>query len=220
MMTSAQGSVTPTVEPLRELVAGDEWVPRFGRTERFAHWWTVLMVVIALITGLAMGDENGAGTPLVLHIASVVLIFIGLLAAALVGDHRALLGAARHVFTFDSRDRDWLRARVEHPLRRHSQPRWGLFNTGQKVLAWALALSTLSVIATGIVSWRAGGEGGLHGPTVVLTMVLLGAHIFMAVLNPTTRPALAGMVFGRVRRSWAATHHPAWLDGVDASKRP
>ena len=39
-------------------------------------------------------------------------------------------------------------------------------------------------------------------------------HVFMAVVNPATRPALPGMVFGRMRRSWAARHHRAWLHRV------
>jgi formate dehydrogenase subunit gamma len=174
------------------------------------------MVVIALVTGLAMGDEAGAGVMLWLHVGSVALIGVGLTVAAAFGDHRALLGSARQLFSFDSRDHDWIRARARHPLRRHPHPRWGLFNTGQKLLAWALTASIIVVVATGIVAWASGGEGGgLHGPAVVVTMLLLGAHIFMAVVNPATRPALAGMVFGRVRRSWAATHHRAWLDDVD-----
>jgi formate dehydrogenase subunit gamma len=176
------------------------------------------MVVIALLTGLSMGDERGAGLMLWLHIGSVALIIVGVAAAAVFGDHRALGRSVRQVFSFDARDRDWLGARMRHRLRRHPNPRWGLFNTGQKLLAWALTVSIVSVVATGIVSWRSGGEGGgLHGPAVVVTMILLGAHVFMAVVNPATRPALAGMVLGRVRRSWAATHHGAWLDEVDGS---
>jgi formate dehydrogenase subunit gamma len=34
----------------------------------------------------------------------------------------------------------------------------------------------------------------------------------MAVLNPATNHALRGMVFGKVRRSWAARHHAGWLE--------
>jgi formate dehydrogenase subunit gamma len=50
---------------------------------------------------------------------------------------------------------------------------------------------------------------------VVVTGVLLGAHVFIAIVNPVTGPAVAGMVFGRVRRSWAAKHHRGWLDEVE-----
>jgi cytochrome b subunit of formate dehydrogenase len=90
-----------------------------------------------------------------------------------------------------------------------------MFNTGQKLLAWALATSMVAVIVTGFQSWSAGAEGGLHGAAVAVTMALLSAHLFMAVVNSATRPAFAGMVFGRVRRSWAATHHNEWLNDLD-----
>jgi cytochrome b subunit of formate dehydrogenase len=90
-----------------------------------------------------------------------------------------------------------------------------MFNTGQKILTGCLGISLATVIVTGLLDWSSGGEGGgLHGPAVVVTALLLGAHIFMAVVNPATRPALAGMVFGRVRRSWAAEHHGDRLEKV------
>jgi formate dehydrogenase subunit gamma len=216
MASGLPGSLAlSTVAADRDVVAPEVWVARFGRTERFTHWWIVLMVVVALVTGLAIGDESRSGVLLWLHIASVALIVVGLAVAALFGDRAALFGSARELFGFDVRDRAWLVARIRHPLQRHRHPRWGLFNTGQKVLAWALTVSLVSVVVTGIVSWRSGGEGGLHAPAIVVTVILLAAHVFMAVVNPSTRPALAGMVLGRVRRSWAATHHPAWLDDVD-----
>jgi formate dehydrogenase subunit gamma len=95
-----------------------------------------------------------------------------------------------------------------------------MFNPGQKLLAWALTVSVTAVIVTGIQAWSAHvTEGSLHGAAVVLTALLLGAHLFMAIVNPATRPALAGMAFGRVRRSWAAEHHRGWLDDLDESAR-
>ena len=88
-----------------------------------------------------------------------------------------------------------------------------MFNPAQKALAWALTGAVTLVIYTGIQAASAGGDdaGGLHATAVIVAMVLLGAHIFMAVLNPATNHALNGMVFGRVRRSWAAQHHGGWL---------
>ena len=194
---------------------GGSWIPRFGRTERFAHWWTVAMVALALLTGLGMGDESGSGPLLVAHVGAVVLIGTGLAAAFIFGDRAALLRSIRRLFTPDSRDIGWLREHARNPLAASSRHDWGLFNTGQKMLAWMLTASMAAVIGTGIQSWLAGGEGGLHGAAVVLCAALLGAHIFMAVINPSTRPALHGMVFGRVRRSWATKHHAAWLAEVD-----
>ena len=51
-----------------------------------------------------------------------------------------------------------------------------------------------------------------HATAVVVAMVLVGMHVAMATLNPATNHALVGMVFGRVRRSWAAVHHGGWLE--------
>ena len=199
-----------------EQPAGGLWVPRFGRTERFAHWWTMAMVSAALLTGLVMGDDGASGPILWMHAGAIALIVAGLAAAVLVGDGRALLRSTGRLFGLDRRDARWLRDRVRHPAERGPEPSWGMFNPGQKLLAWALTASLTTVVVTGILAWSAHtGEGSLHGAAVVLTGILLGAHLFMAIVNPATRPALAGMAFGRVPRSWAAEHHRAWLDDLD-----
>lgn len=208
----SQGSVlerAPVEEP-----PGQEWVHRFGLTERFAHWWTVLMVAVALVTGLSLGDDGAeSGLLLTAHWGAVVLIGVGLLVALAVGDTKALLRATWKLFSVDRRDATWIRDHRRHPLGGGSHGDYGMFNPGQKALAWALSVAVAVVIFTGIQAATAGGDdaGGLHATAVVVAMVLLGAHIFMAALNPATNHALHGMVFGRVRRSWAAKHHGGWL---------
>lgn len=202
-------------------VDADTWVKRFGLTERFAHWWTVLMVSAALLTGIAMGDEVESGPLLTMHVGAVVAIGAGLLTVLVLGDTRALLRAVFKLFTFDRRDATWVRDHVLHPFS-HRQGAYGMFNPAQKVLAWALTAAVAAVISTGVQTVGAGGEdaAGPHAAAVVVAMVLVVAHIFMAVVNPVTRPALAGMVLGRVRRSWAARHHGGWLDDVDRQRTP
>jgi len=66
------------------------------------------------------------------------------------------------------------------------------------------------VIATGLLAWAGGSGGGLHGAFVVLAGGLLAGHLYMALVNASTRHALNGMLFGRVRRSWAVLHHAEW----------
>jgi cytochrome b subunit of formate dehydrogenase len=39
--------------------------------------------------------------------------------------------------------------------------------------------------------------------------------MFMAIVNPQTRPALRGMTLGSVDRDWAAHHHPRWVEQMD-----
>ena len=216
-MTTSQDFTVPLHDGRgSERPGGALWVPRFGRTERFAHWWTMAMVSAALLTGLVMGDDGASGPILWMHAGAIALIVAGLAAAVLVGDRRALLRSTGRLFGLDRRDARWLRDRVRHPAERGPEPSWGMFNPGQKLLAWALTASLTTVVVTGILAWSAHtGEGSLHGAAVVLTGILLGAHLFMAIVNPATRPALAGMAFGRVPRSWASEHHRAWLDDLD-----
>jgi formate dehydrogenase subunit gamma len=204
-MTSPRESTSPLHDHRDdEKSAGGLWVPRFGRTERFTHWWTMAMVATALLTGLVMGDDGGSGPIVWMHAGSVALIGVGLAADLVFGDRRALLRSMRRLFGFDRRDTRWLRDRLRHPADRHQEPAWGMFNPGQKLLAWAL-------------SYLGRRRGRDRHRGLVLTALLLGAHLFMAIVNPATRPALAGMAFGRVRRSWAAEHHRAWLDDLEQS---
>ena len=196
-------------------VDGDERVHRFGRTERLLHWWIVVMFGVALLTGIAMGDEAESGSLLKLHIGSVVLIGVGFVVALVIGDSMAVLRSAKDLFIFDRTDLKFVANLFSHPGQ-SGHVRWGKFNIGQKILAWTLLGSVAAIIVTGINSWSAGeGASGPHAAAVAVALVLLGAHVFMALINPATRPALPGMVFGHVRQTWAAKHHPAWLEEQD-----
>jgi cytochrome b subunit of formate dehydrogenase len=196
-----------------------EWVHRFGFTERFAHWWTVAMVASALVSGLSLGDERGSGPIFTVHVGSIVLLAVGLAGALVLGDHRAVFGAARQLFVFEPGDGAWFKEHGRHPFAHDHADESGMFNPAQKVLAWGVAVSLAGVIVTGALAWSGTPGGQVHGAAVVVAMVLLGAHIFMAAVNPSTRPALNGMVFGRVRRSWAAHHHARWLKELKSDDR-
>ncbi len=162
-----------------------------------------------------MGDEVESGPLLQAHIAAVVLIGAGVVVALIFGNTMAVLRSTRDLFIFDRTDVACVVGSLRHPF--HREPiRWGKFNIGQKFLAWSLLGAVAALIVTGINSWSAGGEtAGPHAAAVVVSLVLLGAHVFMAILNPSTRPALPGMIFGRVSRSWAAKHHSKWLEAED-----
>lgn len=197
------------------VTSGGYWVHRFGPTERFAHWWTVSMIAIAVLTGLTMGDDGGSGPVFWIHAGAIALLAVGLVGAVLFGDRRALGRAVRELFVLEERDVRWLLATARHPVRRPPEPQWGMFNAGQKVLSWTLAVSVSALIGTGILAWINDGEGGLHPTFAIITGVLLTAHIFMAAINPATRPALNAMVHGRVPRPWAHKHHGEWLQEQD-----
>ena len=49
--------------------------------------------------------------------------------------------------------------------------------------------------------------------------MLVGFHVYLAVIHPATRPALRGMTLGSVRRDWAEHHHADWVASLDAAPR-
>src|SRR5690348_11425292 len=100
---TTEGSVQERTPVCSERPTKDEWVHRFGRTERILHWWTVAMAATALLTGLGVGDD-GSGPVLVAHVTAVVLVGVGIVLALVVGDRKAVLRAAHELFWFDERD--------------------------------------------------------------------------------------------------------------------
>lgn len=207
--------------PISSTDAGGQWIHRFGRTERFTHWWTLGMVITALVTGLALGDEERGGALLTVHWTAVALIGVGYLVALVVGDTRSLLRATWRLFSLDRRDRLWIADHLQPVRKGDPHGEYGMFNPAQKALAWALCVTMGFIVATGIAALGAGGEdaAGPHAAAVVVAMVLVGLHVFMAVLNPATNPALRGMIRGRVRRSWAVEHHGGWVRDQERRQR-
>jgi len=197
-------------------VPGDsESIFRFGVTVRLLHWWTVTTFAIALLSGLAMGSEMESGGLFHAHVAAVIAMGVGFVVALIFGDSMAVVRFVRDAFIPERSDVEFVTRLVTRPFRR-TGVRWGKFNLGQKGLAWMMLASLAAIIVTGINSWRSGGDvAGPHSAAVLVALVLLSVHVFMAVLNPATRPALPGMVVGRVRRSWAVHHHAKWVEDED-----
>jgi formate dehydrogenase subunit gamma len=192
-----------------------ETIDRFGLTERLLHWWTVATFAVALLSGAAMGSEMEGGSLFHLHVAAVIAMGAGFVIAPVVGSARAVLRFARDAFIPERADVEFVGRILSRPLRR-TGVKWGKFNLGQKGLAWMMVASVAAIIVTGVHSWQTGGDAsGPHSAAVVVALVLLSVHVFMAVVNPATRPALPGMIVGRVRRSWAVHHHARWVEAED-----
>ncbi len=192
-----------------------ETIFRFGLTERLLHWWTVATFGAALLSGVAMGSEMEGGTIFHFHVAAVIAMGAGFVVALVVGNTMGVLRFARDAFVPERSDFEFVARLLTHPF--HSTGvKWGKFNLGQKGLAWMMVGSVGAIIYTGIHSWQTDGDAsGPHSAAVVVALVLLSVHVFMAVINPVTRPALPGMIFGRVKRSWAVHHHAKWVEDED-----
>jgi formate dehydrogenase subunit gamma len=184
------------------------FVNRFSVTERTLHWLIAGSFASLMLSGLMI--ESSFGLPW--HIASGCVMVASLLVMLIRGRSRRILAATVHDLAhFTEEDREWLRSAPEHMRGRAEAPPAGRFNAGQKLNARALAILLPLTLISGVLAVTNLPGGGLHGALIVATSIVVGSHVFMATVNPSTRHALRGMVFGSVRRDWAKKHHPLWL---------
>jgi formate dehydrogenase subunit gamma len=206
-------------------VTRGSWVLRFTRAERWLHWTTATLVLLAAVTGLilyvgpltALVDRR----PLVkdVHVWSGLLMPVPLV-LAYAGRWRAEVRAdVRRLGRWTRADRRWLRS-----LGRRATDKVGKFNAGQKANAAFIAGMIPVMVATGSImrwfdpfplSWRTGATF-VHDWTAIATWAVVAGHIFVAFSKP---PALWSMVKGWMPRSWAADHHPRWRTGGDPGDR-
>jgi formate dehydrogenase subunit gamma len=92
----------------------------------------------------------------------------------------------------------------------------GYFNGGQKLYFWAIAVSALLFLVTGILMWfdqvvpreLTAISYVIHG---IAALVMLGGFIIHVYQSTVSEPGtFHSMIDGTVTEAWAWTHHPAW----------
>jgi cytochrome b subunit of formate dehydrogenase len=196
-------------------------IRRFSKTERAAHWLIALAFAVMLLSG-GQVPHHWTWTTLWfdVHVGAAVVLIAGIAGLLVAANGRALRVTARELRRLDPYDRAWLSP--TRLLARRPAPPVARFNAGQKLNARLSLLGISGLYVTGIYLITVGNTalGGLHGPFAFLTSVLIGGHIFMAVLNPSTRHALRGMTLGSVDRTWAEHHFPRWVEEQDGDGTP
>ena len=203
---------------------------RFDRLERAVHWTNAILFAVLIVTGAALYF-----TPLIalvgrrelverIHLYAGIALPVPLILALSGSWGQALRRDIRRFNRWSPADRRWLRVMFQpQPQRSYTRARLriGKFNAGQKLNAAFVAGGGLVMLASGLLlrwyrpfplSWRAGATF-VHNWLAVLFVIVIAGHILMALSD---RQALKAMFFGRISRSWAARHAPAWLDEVDA----
>jgi cytochrome b subunit of formate dehydrogenase len=213
-------------EPAAQARSRPALIRRFNGVEIALHWVYAVLFFVLLLTGL--GLYLGPGQNPVLSHRSLVrevhldaaLALVALpviVASARVGTLSRLW---RDVESFDADDGRWLRRAVlPRILRRRPLPPQGRFNAGQKLNTIAVCAATVGFVVTGTLMWQ-----GAHLPTSLaeaadtwhlLLMVamapLVAGHLVLALLLPSTRPALRGVFFGTVRLDFATRRHAKWV---------
>ena len=191
-------------------------IRRFTLTERATHWLTAVAFFSMLGSGVLIGRSGSFHNVMYAwHLASAAVLVGGVALLALGGDRRALARTSRDLRRLDGADRHWLASFPGVMLAGDPEPPTGRFNGGQKVNFLLIALLLAVLFATGVQTIVVGPHHnlifGLHKLATIAACALVAGHLYMALLNPATRPALGGMVYGEVDEAWAATHHPLWV---------
>ena len=197
-----------------------EYVRRFSRTERAAHWVHATAFFVLLGSGLVLYVPSlsvlVSRRPLVkdVHVYTAVAWLVALALVVALGDRRGLRRTLRELDRFDEDDLQWLR-RVPRPQ--------GRFNAGQKLNAALTAAFAVLFGLSGALLWlgerdttfRFASTILLHDGLMYVSLVLVAGHLYLALIYPATRHALRGMTRGSVRRDWALEHHAKWIEGAE-----
>ena len=189
---------------------------RFSKTERTLHWANAVFFFFLLATGLILYLPSlsvAVGRRMLLqdvHFWSGIAWVSVLVAIVVLGDRKGIAETAREIDRFDRDDLRWLAGKQPAPQ--------GRLNAGQKINAALTAAFTLLFLVSGLLlwfgerdtSWRFASTVVLHDGLMYVSLVLLLGHLYLAVINPSTRHALRGITTGSVSEEWAATHHPKW----------
>lgn len=204
-------------------------IPRFGRSERAAHWLLAASSAGMLASGVFMGGIGPLGHhPLLLvHVGSAIALVLGL--AVMIGlrrTRRPLAQTVRDLQPLDASDRRWLQRAPRAYLTGSELPAAGRFNAGQKVNARLVLLVLAVLFISGVgelgryVSWLQPFRllGAPHGLAAGAAALLVAMHVYLAILHPATRPAFRGITLGSVDREWAEHHHGRWVAALDAQE--
>ena len=190
---------------------------RFSRTERTLHWVHASAFLVLFVSGLCLYlpslSELIGRRPLLkdIHVYTALIWLAALALIVLAGDRRRLLAAAREIDTFDDDDLAW--------LRRRRAPQ-GRFNAGQKINAIVTAALAVLFAITGFFLWYGERDHAfrlqnallVHDWLMYISFFLLLGHLYLALINPSTRHSLSGMTRGWVREDWALRHHRKWVE--------
>jgi formate dehydrogenase subunit gamma len=204
-------------------------VPRFGRSERIAHWLLASMFASMLATGVFIGGIGPLShhVVLIVHVGSAIVLLLGLAGLAVVrASRRPLAQLVRDMRPLDASDGRWLVRAPRAYLTGAELPPSDRFNAGQKVNA-RLVLLVLTVLFVSGVGELGRSVSALepfrflafpHGLAAAVAAALVAMHMYLALLHPSTRASLRGITRGSVDREWATHHHSRWVAAVDAEQ--
>lgn len=218
-------------------------VERFNFVERFAHWLTAVSFIILALTGLNMLYGRSILMPILGKSGFAGLTEFGKLAhnylafAFMLGILMMLVLWIRHNLP-DKYDMNWL-AKGGGMFSKGSHPPARKFNTGQKIIFWAVVLGGASVSYSGLAlmfpfalpslpgmtefvnlfGMSVPGGAGVesmqvlqlaHAIVSIILIAFIIAHIYIGTIG--MEGAFDAMGTGMVDENWAKEHHSVWYE--------
>ncbi|MEN3327646.1 MAG: formate dehydrogenase subunit gamma [Acidobacteriota bacterium] len=190
---------------------------------RFLHWSVAIFFILSLLTGFAIYSPwlfrfltplfGGGPRTRALH-PWFGLIFEFFFLFQFVNWFGPMVWTAA--------DRRWLSRTKEYVTNEKvlEDEDTGFFNGGQKLYFWAIALSGILFLITGLLIWF---DDAVPRWVVAISyvihdvaaLVMLGGFIIHIYEGTAHQPGtFRSMIDGTVTGKWAWTHHPAWYRAV------
>ncbi|TIL90658.1 MAG: formate dehydrogenase subunit gamma [Mesorhizobium sp.] len=202
---------------------------RFGALERLTHWMTATAFIILAITGLNFIFGKRLLMPLIGADAFSTWSIWAKYAHDFVS-WAFMLGILVMLVTWvwdnlpDRHDVHWLKVGggfFDKTNRTH--PPAGRFNTGQKLIFWAVVLGGIALSVSGIFMlfpFAFTDINGMqtaqyvHATVGIILIAVIIAHIYIGTLG--MEGAYEAMGSGTVDMNWAKEHHSAWVEKQQA----
>ncbi|MDH5559616.1 MAG: cytochrome b/b6 domain-containing protein [Deltaproteobacteria bacterium] len=192
---------------------------RFEKTEILLHWSHGLPFLFLVLTGFWLawdgmtGIERSESISYYHKIAGIVLIFLPPV-VVISGNLELIIRNFRKIISFGPADVSWIKSQSnkQEPLAQ------GKFNFGQKMNTLAVMVYSSFLQLTGIWLWIT-PQGllprWLHTIVAFGGSFLLCGHLYMAMVNPSTRKAFMAVITGFVSKDYIRHHHELQLDDAE-----
>lgn len=196
---------------------------RFHLSERMMHWSLAIPFVVCVLSALVLivvynphpQRPYRALFAWAHRISGACLILFPLLTAiAHRRDYRLHWRNIREAWTWSLDDVKWLVLMgVAVISGRDDLPEQGKFNAAEKLNFMTQTVGYPILVVTGLILWTtkiAFLSWLIHIGMAALAAPLVLGHMYMAIINRSTRVGLEGMFSGYVDRQWARHHYARW----------